>query len=345
MEEAQLFHFGEAKVYTPRGDYVKVPFFKNNTRGDEAWVVPALVFWQVVIQEGVVPQGDFEASASQGPYRAAGLDEVRHLQDKPYLSSSIFEEYMVPIGELAQCLEDLNGRFGKLDASIKCLLDIEAHSKDGVVAHNTVQGDFAQIDPCLVPQEQLEEYFSLLATHPEYYEEGTQFRAQLDACKEFCFNPPVGCGIRKPMTPAMLQTALTKAGAFFGYALNIEGLEPSFGLLRETHILARFFSFRGGRGNSENTKLISISGLKALLPFALWTGACPGVPSIPQIEIDKVIAWYKEVEGRFRASSKVPENKRSKPTTLTLWEVWEHIRSNWELTTTHLQVTCHEPSS
>jgi hypothetical protein len=42
-------------VVTPRGDSVRVPFFKDSQLGDTTWVVPLVVFWQVVLQDPVLP--------------------------------------------------------------------------------------------------------------------------------------------------------------------------------------------------------------------------------------------------------------------------------------------------
>lgn len=51
-QQGSSYQFGE--VTESRGDSAKLPMFKSSSLGDTAWVVPMLVFWQVVVQEPVM---------------------------------------------------------------------------------------------------------------------------------------------------------------------------------------------------------------------------------------------------------------------------------------------------
>lgn len=65
--------FGEAMVVSPRGDSVRVPFFKNSGLEDTVWVVPLLVFWHVVLQDPILPKRTWKVEAQVHSSREAWL--------------------------------------------------------------------------------------------------------------------------------------------------------------------------------------------------------------------------------------------------------------------------------
>ena len=88
--------FGEAKVTSARGDSVKVPFFKNTSEGDTLWVLPLVVFWQVVVQDPVMSKNDWNVEAFDYSSRDATPQELARLQSMMYLSTSTTREFMAP---------------------------------------------------------------------------------------------------------------------------------------------------------------------------------------------------------------------------------------------------------
>ena len=90
--------FGEAKVTTPRGDSVRVPFFKSSPLGDTVWVVPLVVFWQVVIQEPIMPKGSWKVEAQVYSTREASPEELAILQRQMYPSASMGDRRDAPEG-------------------------------------------------------------------------------------------------------------------------------------------------------------------------------------------------------------------------------------------------------
>jgi hypothetical protein len=305
---------------------VKVPFFLCPIR-DQAWVVPFVVFWQVVLQEGLLPRDSFILEVEEYFPRDATEAELSHMQQLLYLPPSSTREGMVPIADLASCLGQINLRMHKLDATIKSLLDINASSVNGVVSYGGVQGGFAQIEECMV--EHVGGGYGLRAVFPEYYEKGTELDKQLVACQAFFFNPPLGSGLRGPMAPETLAIKIDAAQEFWGYCKKHEGREPSFELLRDTTMVARFLSFRKARQNVVNTLLICILDLRALLPFVFFDGACPGLSALPQPEVDSVKAWYKEVTARIGVEAQKPGSKRRAPPEVPLAALWEALENKW----------------
>lgn len=113
--------FGEAMVTTPRGDSVKVPFFKSPSLGDTVWVVPLVVFWQVVIQDPIMPKGSWKVEAEQHSTREASTEELAILHRQLYLSSATSRELMVPLDGLVSCLDELSLRIHSIEATLKRL--------------------------------------------------------------------------------------------------------------------------------------------------------------------------------------------------------------------------------
>ena len=171
--------------------------------------------------------------------------------------------------------------------------------------------------------------YGLRSEFPEYYEEGTELDKELDACEAFFFDPPLGSGLRGPMAPETLSIKLDAVQEFWGYCKKHEGREPSFELLRDTTMVARFLSFRKARKNVVNTMLICILDLRALLPFAFFAGACPGLSALPQPEVDAVKAWYKEVTARIGVEAQKPGSKRKSPSGVSLAGLWEALEASW----------------
>lgn len=238
-------------------------------------------------------------------------------------------ECMVPIEELVACLDQLNLRFNRLDGTIKSMLDIHANSRNGVVAHASVQGGFAQIEECSLNPREVREGYGLWAEFPQYYQEGSQLDTQLDACQQFFFHPPVGSGLKGPMAPETLEIKWDAAQEFWGYCKKHEGREPSFELLRDTTMVARFLSFRQARNNGANTLFMCILDLRALLPFVFFPGACPGLPAITQQEVDAVKLWYREVTARVRADAQRPGSKKRPHCGVPLAQVWDGLEARW----------------
>lgn len=56
--------FGDAKVQTVRGDYVKVPSFFCPL--GNAWMVPAVVFWQLTMTGGLLTFDSFLLHLEEG---------------------------------------------------------------------------------------------------------------------------------------------------------------------------------------------------------------------------------------------------------------------------------------
>ena len=322
------FAYGDAKVTTPRGDLVTVPFFRAPTDG--AWMVPFMLFWQIALQEGVVSRHAWSVEARVYSSRDATPQEIQHLQSMLFLPSHATSDWMVPIDGLAGALEELSLRVHAVEATLKSIEGIKANSSTSGVAHASARGGLAQVLPCTLSRSQLKETYSLKAEFVEYFEDGTPFMAQYNATEEFfCNNPPVGSGIKRSWTLNSLSIKLDSAQEFFGYCRKFEGREPSFELLRDTTLLAKFVSFRIARGNSVNTILMELLNLEALVPFAFFPGACPDIPSVPEAEWDATIKWFKSVVPKYRAESKQPQHKRAMTGKPHLHQVWEHSESNW----------------
>lgn len=111
--------FGEAMVVTPRGDSVKVPFFKDSLAEDTVWVVPLVVFWQVVLQDPIMPKRTWKIETQVHSSREATQEELGKLQRQMYLSTSTTQELMTPLDGLIDCLEDLALRINTIEATVK----------------------------------------------------------------------------------------------------------------------------------------------------------------------------------------------------------------------------------
>lgn len=275
--------FGEAMVTNPRGDSVKVPFFKDTTVGDTMWVVPMLVFWQAVVQNPVMPRREWSVEAQPFMSRDASPSELARLHTMMYLSTSTTREMMVPLGNLIDCLEELSLRFHSLEATVRSLQGIHANSPGDVVAHSSVRGGFAQPQPCPLTEAQAQEVFSLQALHPEYFEEGTELMEELDAAYDFFMDPPVGAGLRHSIEAQTIDIWWNSAQQYLGFLKKHEGLEPSLVHIRDTTLLAKFFSFRQARGNGWNTLKMEFVNLGNWFPFLFSPGN--GLPAVtPDVE-------------------------------------------------------------
>lgn len=347
-----VFKFGEAKVKNIRGEFVKVPFYYNTLSVDgqsvmfEAWVVPAVVFWNIVMSGGPVSQQGFvDTLKEQADYRMSSMRERNELRDKCYPVRFPYD-YMVPIGELARVLQDMSHRFQALDGPTRSLLDLDANSTVAGLAHTSVLTDFPQIGSCSLPQDQIDGMFSLKATYPEYYENGTELMAQFGAARQFYSNPPLGSGLKSKVPPGTLQDKLAWVGEFLGYVVNHEGLEPSLEHVANVELVARFLSFKLARrcgqyiGCSANTMLIAVLNLRFFLPLVGFPNACPGVAAIPHEQLARARAWYFEVTAQYRSESKRPENKRRKVAQVGLSEVWDNLENKWGNMLADYEVTC-----
>jgi hypothetical protein len=131
------------------------------------------------------------------------------------------------------------------------------------------------------------------------------------------------------MAPESLSIKMDAVQEFWGYCKKHEGREPTFELLRDTTMVARFLSFRKARNNGVSTMFMCILDLRALLPFTFFPGACPGLPALPQPEVDAVKAWYKEVTARIRAETQKPGSKKRAPSGVPLAGLWDTLENNW----------------
>lgn len=162
--------FGEAMVRTPRGDSVRVPLFKTSSLGDTVWVVPLVVFWQVVIQDPIMSKGVWKVEAEQHSTREASTEELAILHKQMYLSCATNTELMVPLDGLVSCLDELSLRIHSIEATLKSLETIKSNSVGDVIANASVMGGFAQLTQCPLSRSQVQDFFSLEAEFQEYQE-------------------------------------------------------------------------------------------------------------------------------------------------------------------------------
>lgn len=266
--------FGEAMVVARRGDSVKVPFFKNSHVEDTMWVVLLVVFWQVVLQDPIMPRRTWKIETEEHSSREATQEELGKLQRQMYLSTSTTQELMIPLDGLIDCLEDLALRINTIGATVKSLVDVSTHSTGDVLAHRSIMGGFAQPQACTLTQSQVQDCFSLKAEYPEYFQDGTLIMNQLDECYEFSHDPPVGCGLTHPFPDPTIDIWWDSAQEYLGYLKKHEGFEPSFEHLRNTTLLAKFYSFRVARGNAWNTIKMEFQNLSNLMVFLFHWAAC-----------------------------------------------------------------------
>jgi hypothetical protein len=260
------------------------------------WVVPLVVFWQVVLQDPVLPKRAWKVEAQVHSSRDATQEELGKLQRHMYLSSTAPEELMAPLDGLIDCLEDLALRINTIDATVKSLKEIRTYSPGDVLAHRSVMAGFAQPMPCTLSQSQASEVFSLSAEYTEYFEDGTLLMEQLDECYEFFLDPPVGCGLTHPIAEATLDIWWDSAQQYLGYLKKHEGMEPSFEHLRNTTLLATFYSFRLARGNGWNTMKIEFQNLSNLIVFVFYPDNFTGLPAVPEAERLAPQKWLKDVK-------------------------------------------------
>lgn len=338
--EDPVFEVGEATVQNIRGEFVKVPCFLDtgycHPRVDRrSWFVPALVFWHVALAGGPVGQQDFVDEVKKGPWRPSGPVEIDELDARMYKYPRSSLEYMVPLDALASCLQGLSQRFAALDGPARSFVGLASNSTMGRLAFASTLDGCPQLEQCPLAQQEVDREYSLGATHPEYYVDGTQLSSQVAAARAFFANPPLGCGVRSKVGGATVDIKLQELGEFLGYCKNHEGLEPSVELVASTQLVARFLSFKLARtcgqyrGCSPNTMLICVLNLRFFLPFVSFPGGCPGAPARPPGDVAVTTAWYREVAGKFRAEAKDPSNKRRKASVVPLVEVWEHLDGSW----------------
>lgn len=321
---------GEAMVVTPRGDSVRVPFFKNSHLGDNVWAVPLVVFWQAVLQDPIMPKKAWKVEAQVHSSRDATPEELAKLQRQMYLSTGTTQELMVPLDGLIDCLEELALRINTIDATVKSLMDVQTNSSGDVVAHRSAMGGFAQPQPCTLTQSKANEVFSLRAEYQEYFEDGTLLMEQLDECYGFLLDPPVGCGLTHPIPEPTIDIWWDSAQEFLGYLKKHEGMEPSFEHLRNTILLAKFYSFRLARENGWNTMKIEFQNLSNLMVFVFYPGNFSGLPAVPESEKLATEKWLKEIIARARREAQLPENRKRKATSAHLWQVWEAQEGEWK---------------
>jgi hypothetical protein len=69
-------------VTTPRGTLPGSPSSRPPL-GDTVWVVPLVVFWQVVLQDPIMPKGSWRVEAQQHSTREASPEELGILHRHP----------------------------------------------------------------------------------------------------------------------------------------------------------------------------------------------------------------------------------------------------------------------
>ena len=94
-----------------------LPFLKNSLVEDTMWVVPLVVFWQVVLQDPIMPKRKIETQVHSS--REATQEELGKLQRQMYLSTSTTQELMIPLDGLIDCPEDLALRINTIEATVK----------------------------------------------------------------------------------------------------------------------------------------------------------------------------------------------------------------------------------
>lgn len=334
--------YGEVVVISPRGDSVRVPFFRNATMGDTNWVVPMVVFWHVLVQEPVMSKGEWTLAATNYSSRAATAQEVAKLHSLMFLPTSATHDLMVPLDQMVQCLEQLSLTYHRLEATMRGLETIQATSSDAALAHGAAMGDFAQPAPCTLTTSQLKEAFSLVAAFEEYLvDENSLIQRQVRAAWEgFFSDPPVGSGLVHPVGAETFDIWWDSAQQYLGYLRMFEGLEPSLEHLRSTTLLAKFYSFRLAKGNSWNTMLLEFTNLWHWFPFVFYPGNFPGMPAVPDSERRGAERWMKEITARARAESKKPENRVRRQPQAHLAQVWNTQERGWQQMEQEYEVRC-----
>jgi hypothetical protein len=133
-----------------------------------------------------------------------------------------------------------------------------------------------------------------------------------------------------PIAEATLDIWWDSAQQYLGYLKKHEGMEPSFEHLRNTTLLAKFYSFRLARGNGWNTMKIEFQNLSNLIVFVFYPGNFTGLPAMPETERLATQKWLKDVIARARREAGLPENRKRKATSAHLWQVWETQEEEWK---------------
>ncbi|GAB4819546.1 hypothetical protein N2152v2_006592, partial [Parachlorella kessleri] len=186
-----------------------------------------------------VGQQDFVDEVKKGPWRPSGPVEIDELDARMYKYPRSSLEYMVPLDALASCLQGLSQRFAALDGPARSFVGLASNSTMGRLAFASTLDGCPQLEQCPLAQQEVDREYSLGATHPEYYVDGTQLSSQVAAARAFFANPPLGCGVRSKVGGATVDIKLQELGEFLGYCKNHEGLEPSVELVASTQLVAR----------------------------------------------------------------------------------------------------------
>ncbi len=288
-----------------------------------------MVFWHAVLQEPVMPLGCWKVEAQVYHTRETSPLEVSKLHTMMYLPSSTKNDLMVPLDSLVECLGELAMRMHRIEATLKSLENLKLNSLGDVLAQGSVVGGFVQPQTCPLTKAQAQQEFSLKAEFPEYFQDGTVFMDQTDACYKFFEDPPVGSGLAQSVGAHTVDIWFESAQKFLGYLRKWEGLEPSFVHLRNTTLLAKFFSFRVARENGWNTIQMEFQNLCNLFPFAFSSGSASGIPVVSGVERMATVEWMKEMLARARAEAKKPENRKRAEPTMHLSKVWETQEKEW----------------
>lgn len=303
--------------------------FKASSLGDTMWVCPLLVFWHVVVQEPVMSKKAWKVEALPFHSRDASPSELAKLHNKLYLPTSTTWEKMVPLQDMAACLDELSLRYLCLEATVRSMLDIHANSPADVLAHSSTVGGFVQPQPCPLTQAQVNDVFSLKSEYPEYFEDGTELMAQYAAGCDFFENPPVGSGLPRPIQPQTIGIWWETVQRYLGYVKKYVGLEPSLVHLRDTALLAQYFSFKQARLNGWSTLKLEFTNLGNWFPFVFMPGKCPGLPAVPESVWGSTKRWMKDIKARCRAEAAIPENRKRKHPDVHLGRVWEVQEQEW----------------
>lgn len=323
---------GEAMVTSPRGDTVRVPFFRSPQQGDTFWVVPLLVFYQAVVQQPTMPQHTWTVEATLYISRRATAWELSQLHQQHFLATSTTSQMMIPLDQLIDCLEEMSLTYTTLDATLQSLMAIQAHSTPEHLSHSSVAGGFAQIPSCTLTRAQLSSSYSLKATFPEYFESGTVYMQQGQAAFTFYCGPngpPIGSGHKQRVRGKTFDMWMNSFQEFMGYCKNFEGLEPNFMHLRNLQLVANFVSFRLAKGNGWNTVCIELENLQRLLAFAFFPSGAPHLPVVPQSAWAQAQAWFSDILAKGKVEAAKPENKKRKITTAHLAKVWDDLETKW----------------
>lgn len=94
-----------------------------------------------------MPRRAWTVEAEVQSSREATQEVLGKLHMQMSLSTSATQELMAPLDGLIDCHADLALRINTIDATVKSLMDIRAHSTGDVLAHRGIMGGFAQPQP------------------------------------------------------------------------------------------------------------------------------------------------------------------------------------------------------